>query len=51
MFHTSTANVFSLAQLGGYLYACGVFTNAGPRARELDRGGEEFLGDSPQDER
>ncbi len=29
MFHTSTANVFSLAKLGGYLYACGVFTNAG----------------------
>ena len=29
MFHTSTASVFSLAKLGGYLYACGVFTNAG----------------------
>ena len=29
MFHTSTANVFSLAKLGGYVYACGVFTNAG----------------------
>src|SRR5213075_1885349 len=29
MFHTSTANVSGLAKLGGYLYACSVFTNAG----------------------
>jgi Rax2 C-terminal beta propeller domain len=29
MFHTSTATISALAKIGGYLYACGTFTNAG----------------------